>query len=125
MHRQAPRSSKERHISDNRSALIALLARKRRLKEIGAKWPSGFTFQVIAVRPHSRGSVTIRSDSPYDAPVIDTGFLRDERDLETLKAGMKKVRPSSSPLDASDSALVNPSQCPLAIPWWSLSGVQR
>jgi choline dehydrogenase-like flavoprotein len=33
------------------------------------------------LRPHSRGTVSLASTDPHDAPLIDPKFLSDERDL--------------------------------------------
>ena len=35
----------------------------------------GFTFQNIAIRPSSVGSVTLASTNPFDKPIINTGIL--------------------------------------------------
>ncbi|EIE18382.1 alcohol oxidase [Coccomyxa subellipsoidea C-169] len=58
------------------------------------KWPSGITFQLLGVRPKSRGSVGLRSDDPWDAPKLDIGFLTDKEgaDLATLRSGIKLSR---------------------------------
>ncbi|GLH15490.1 uncharacterized protein GBIM_19935 [Gryllus bimaculatus] len=37
-------------------------------------------------RPHSRGSVRLRSADPSDAPAITTNYLSDPRDLQALQA---------------------------------------
>ena len=65
-----------------------------RLAAEGRKWPSGLTFQLLAVRPRSRGSVSLRSPSPWDAPVFDPAFLSDAAGLDaaTLRAGLRLSR---------------------------------
>lgn len=65
-----------------------------RLAAEGRKWPSGLTFQLLAVRPRSRGSISLRSSSPWDAPVFDPAFLSDEGGLDaaTLRAGLRLSR---------------------------------
>jgi len=65
-----------------------------RLKQTGRKWPSGVTFQLLAVRPASRGRVGLRSADPWDAPLLDPGFLTDARgeDAATLRAGIAIAR---------------------------------
>ena len=50
-------------------------------------WGHGMSCHVDVLRPHSRGSVTLRSPDARDAPVIDPRFLSDERDLELLVRG--------------------------------------
>lgn len=65
-----------------------------RLKESGRKWPSGVTFQLLAVRPASRGAISLRSADPFDTPVLDPGFLSDAAgaDAATLRAGVRIAR---------------------------------
>jgi choline dehydrogenase-like flavoprotein len=50
-------------------------------------WGHGYTLHVTLMRPRSRGSVTLRSAKPSDAPVIDSGFLNDPHDMQTLIKG--------------------------------------
>ncbi|GAA6187832.1 GMC family oxidoreductase N-terminal domain-containing protein [Litorivita sp. NS0012-18] len=52
----------------------------------------GYSCHVCVLRPHSRGTVTIGSVNPTEAPVIDPKFLSDDRDLQTLMAGAKMTR---------------------------------
>jgi choline dehydrogenase len=42
--------------------------------------------------PFSRGSVTIRSPTNADPPVVDIGYLNDERDIELLTVAFKRGR---------------------------------
>lgn len=60
----------------------------------GKKWPSGVTFQLIACRPKGLGSVGLKSDDPFDAPAVQTGYLTDPAgaDLATLKHGIALAR---------------------------------
>ena len=69
-----------------------------RLKDTGRKWPSGVTFQLLAVRPASRGHIGLRSADPWDAPVLDPGFLTDKagEDAATLRAGIAIARDLAS-----------------------------
>ena len=52
-------------------------------------WGHGYSCHVCVLRPHSRGSVRLQSADPTQAPAIDIGFLRDERDKATLVAGSR------------------------------------
>lgn len=40
------------------------------------------------VEPRSRGWVTLRSNNPFDEPVIDPNYLEDPRDMEDLVQGI-------------------------------------
>ena len=52
----------------------------------------GLSCHVCLLRPRSRGSVTLRSADPLDAPRIDPAFLDDPRDLDDMVAGFKLTR---------------------------------
>lgn len=49
----------------------------------------GFSAHVCVLRPESRGSVRLASPDPAAAPLIDPAFLADERDMATLRAGVR------------------------------------
>ncbi|WP_283419943.1 GMC family oxidoreductase N-terminal domain-containing protein [Sphingopyxis sp. Geo48] len=51
----------------------------------------GFSVHACVLRPESRGSVTLASADAAAAPVIDPGFLTDERDVATLRAGVRMM----------------------------------
>lgn len=52
----------------------------------------GIKLHVTLLRPHSRGSLTLRSANPADLPLVDPNYLADERDLRNLIEGMKTAR---------------------------------
>lgn len=52
-------------------------------------WGHGYSVHVCVLRPHSRGSVELNSADTKEDPKIDIGFLRDERDMETLYKGCR------------------------------------
>ncbi|MEO7766211.1 MAG: GMC family oxidoreductase N-terminal domain-containing protein [Ferruginibacter sp.] len=49
----------------------------------------GYGILVILIRPASRGSITLRSYNPLDAPVIQPSFLSDPHDMEVLLKGIR------------------------------------
>lgn len=51
----------------------------------------GFSIHACVLRPESRGSVTLASADAAAAPVIDPGFLTDDRDIATLRAGVRMM----------------------------------
>ncbi|QOG06038.1 choline dehydrogenase [Aureimonas sp. OT7] len=53
---------------------------------------NGFSLHMSQTRQHSTGSVTLRSGSVQDAPVIDFNFLSDPRDLIALRNGVRITR---------------------------------
>jgi choline dehydrogenase-like flavoprotein len=52
----------------------------------------GFSFQSIACRASSRGSVSLHSTDPTAAPRIEGGHLTDDEDVRTLREGIKLSR---------------------------------
>jgi choline dehydrogenase len=52
----------------------------------------GMMISSIAARPFSKGNTRIVSTDPTVRPVIDPGYLTDERDIDLLAAGIAKVR---------------------------------
>jgi 4-pyridoxate dehydrogenase len=59
-------------------------------------WKDGYACRAILLRPHSRGSIDLRSADPTDLVRIRQNFLSDPRDLPTLRAGLKMVREVSN-----------------------------
>ncbi|MEM7727782.1 MAG: GMC family oxidoreductase N-terminal domain-containing protein [Pseudomonadota bacterium] len=55
-------------------------------------WGHGYSCHVCVLRPKSRGTVTLNSADPADAPRIDPAFLDDPDDMETLFQGAKLTR---------------------------------
>jgi choline dehydrogenase len=62
----------------------------------------GYTLHVTLMRPKSRGSVTLASAKPTDAPLIDPAFLKDPDDLATL------IRATQMGHDIMESAALKP-----------------
>jgi choline dehydrogenase len=53
---------------------------------------SGYFADVCLCRPKSRGTFRLASKDPTAAPVIDLGLFRDESDLDTMVAGVERLR---------------------------------
>src|SRR3546814_2635431 len=51
----------------------------------------GFSCHACVLRPESRGSVTLGSADAAAAPRIDPGFLTDDRDTATRRAGVRMM----------------------------------
>ncbi len=49
----------------------------------------GFSIHACVLRPESRGTVQLASANPAAAPLIDPNFLADDRDMATLRAGVR------------------------------------
>lgn len=52
----------------------------------------GVSCHVCLLRPHSRGSLGLRSADPEAAPLIDPAFLADPRDVDGLARGFRMTR---------------------------------
>lgn len=50
------------------------------------------TIFAVLLRPHSRGSVSLRSADPAAAPVIRINMFQDRRDLETMRRTVRLMR---------------------------------
>lgn len=51
----------------------------------------GYSCHACVLRPESRGTVKLQSLDPAAPPLIDPDFLGDQRDVETLKAGVRAM----------------------------------
>jgi choline dehydrogenase len=60
----------------------------------------GIKLHVTLLRPHSRGTVELRSADPADLPLVNPNYLGDRRDHDWLVGGMKVARviAASAPL---------------------------
>jgi choline dehydrogenase-like flavoprotein len=70
----------------------------------------GISCHVDVLRPHSRGTVTLRTRDTRDAPIIDPRFLEDERDLELLVRGARIQQRiiETAPLDGVRGKMLYP-----------------
>ncbi|XP_072932132.1 ecdysone oxidase-like [Epargyreus clarus] len=48
-----------------------------------------FVFNLL--HPHSRGTITLKSNNPYDHPLIDANYLKDPKDLQATVDGIKML----------------------------------
>ena len=51
-----------------------------------------FQIHVGLMRAHSRGSITLRSSNPNDPPHILVNYLKDDRDRDRMRKGIRLVR---------------------------------
>jgi choline dehydrogenase-like flavoprotein len=72
----------------------------------------GISCHVDLLRPHSRGTVSLASTDPHDAPRIDPKFLSDDRDLPVLVKGgqMQQRIIESKPFDPIRGKMLYPAR---------------
>ncbi|MDC0073729.1 choline dehydrogenase [Alphaproteobacteria bacterium] len=59
---------------------------------MGGMKKHGFFSNICCLRPESRGSVTLTSSNPMDKPKILTNFLSVQKDVDTIREGVKILR---------------------------------
>lgn len=64
----------------------------------------GFSCHACVLRPESRGTVRLSSSDAAAAPAIDPGFLTDDRDMATLRAGVRMMHRIAGAPPLSDYA---------------------
>ncbi len=87
-----------------------------KLREIGDGY--GVSIQMVLLQPHSVGGVRLASANPDDRPLVSPNFLKDERDMEAMRIGLRyfkrtmetkpladRVSEIVAPLDFSDDGL--------------------
>lgn len=52
----------------------------------------GLQFDINLLRPSSSGTVALASNDPFDAPLIDAGYITDESDFQDLIEAMRHMR---------------------------------
>jgi len=52
----------------------------------------GFSLGATLLRPESRGTVRLKSSDPFSPPEMHPNYFAEEGDMDTLVAGIKKVR---------------------------------
>lgn len=53
------------------------------------RWPGGITYQLLAVRPQSRGSVSLEAADITERPAIDLAYLSDRGGACALKLSQR------------------------------------
>ncbi len=52
----------------------------------------GFSCHACVLRPHSKGTLRLNDANPKSAPSIDPNFLDDDRDIATLRSGIRHMK---------------------------------
>jgi choline dehydrogenase len=61
--------------------------------------PAGYALAAAVTAPDSRGWVRLASHDPQEGPVINPGFLLDQRDTGRLEAGLALIRQAAASPD--------------------------
>ncbi|KAK4620394.1 Dehydrogenase [Fulvia fulva] len=72
--------------------LVGALAYINHGKTLAPATKDYFSIGPIMLRPESRGSITLASSSPFDAPIIDANYLATQHDRDMMTYGMKLAR---------------------------------
>ncbi|MBF2759693.1 MAG: GMC family oxidoreductase [Ectothiorhodospiraceae bacterium AqS1] len=86
----------------------ALYLDDEKLKEIGDGY--GVSIQTVLLQPRSVGEVRLASSDPSDRPLISPNFLKDERDMEAMRIGLRyfKKTMETKPMADKISEIVAP-----------------
>ncbi|SEN78560.1 GMC family oxidoreductase [Actinacidiphila rubida] len=82
--------------------------------ELQPRWtgagPGGHSILFSLMDPASRGTLRLRSADPAASPLLDPGYLTDDRDLERLAAGLRLARElgRTEPLASRGTAELRP-----------------
>ncbi|XP_055889107.1 glucose dehydrogenase [FAD, quinone]-like [Biomphalaria glabrata] len=60
--------------------------------EEGRKDKIGFTCLAMLLRPESRGRITLRTNDPFDYPIIEPNYMDKQEDIETLIRGIQECQ---------------------------------
>lgn len=68
---------------------------------------STFTIYLVCLHPKSVGNVTLKSNSPFDYPLINSNFLEDPHDIEVLYRAVLLVKEllKTSPMKAINATM--------------------
>ncbi|RDX42747.1 GMC oxidoreductase [Lentinus brumalis] len=79
---------------------------------------SGLTLAAVALRPESTGSITLRSASVWDKPVIDPNYLSTESDMNILVCGARLLMRIARTEPLASKLALKPHATDLTSPWW-------
>ncbi|KAF7194131.1 Choline dehydrogenase, mitochondrial [Pseudocercospora fuligena] len=93
----APESLRNNDLSSGPNApdlelLIGPLAYIAHGKVVAPSTKEYFSVGPIMLRPESRGTITLASSSPFDAPMIDANYLATQHDRDMMVYGMRLAR---------------------------------
>ncbi|TBU42159.1 GMC oxidoreductase [Dichomitus squalens] len=78
----------------------------------------GLTFSAVALKPESRGRITLKSSSIWDTPLIDPNYLSTESDVNVLVRGVRLLLRIAHTDPVASKLDLKPSNIDPSSPWW-------
>ncbi|KAI1787120.1 GMC oxidoreductase [Ganoderma leucocontextum] len=79
---------------------------------------SGVTFAAVALKPESRGRITLRSNDAFDTPNIDPQYLSTESDMNVLVRGVRLLLKLAHTDPVASKLNLKPRGINGSSPWW-------
>ncbi|PIL26390.1 hypothetical protein GSI_12147 [Ganoderma sinense ZZ0214-1] len=79
---------------------------------------SGVTFAAVALKPESRGRITLKSSNPFDTPNIDPQYLSTESDMNVLVRGVRLILKLAHTDPVASKVDLKPRGINTSSPWW-------
>ncbi|KAM5535291.1 hypothetical protein V8D89_010976 [Ganoderma adspersum] len=79
---------------------------------------AGVTFAAVALRPESRGRITLRSTNAFDAPNIDPQYLSTENDMNVLVRGVRLILKLAHTDPVASKLALRHHGINASSPWW-------
>ncbi|KAI1795251.1 GMC oxidoreductase [Ganoderma leucocontextum] len=78
----------------------------------------GVTFAAIALKPESRGRITLKSNDAFDPPNIDPQYLSTENDMNVLVRGVRLILKLAHTGPVASKLHLEPRGINTSSPWW-------
>lgn len=78
--------------SDRPDLQLVFQPARRNIKPFPIPINHGYAVATVCLYPRSRGAVTLASNNPLDAPLIDLALGREQEDIDDLVRGLKLAR---------------------------------
>ncbi|TBU42157.1 GMC oxidoreductase [Dichomitus squalens] len=78
----------------------------------------GVTFAAVALKPESRGRIMIKSNSVWDAPIIDPNYLSTESDMNVLVRGIRLLLRLAHTDPVASKLHLKGNSINTSSPWW-------
>ncbi|PIL26393.1 hypothetical protein GSI_12150 [Ganoderma sinense ZZ0214-1] len=86
--------------------------------DVSSTSAGGVTFEAIALKPESRGRITLKSSDPSDPPNIDPQYLSTENDMNVLVRGVRLILKLAHTDPIASKLHLKPREIDASNPWW-------